>query len=47
MHIDLQRGSKNVFVFYLPKEVYKQIREYKCTIPHQNTIEKAFKEPEL
>ncbi|MEM4469051.1 MAG: integrase, partial [Candidatus Nezhaarchaeales archaeon] len=47
VHIDLQRGSKNAFVIYLPKEVYQQIREYEGTIPHQDTIEKAFKEAGL
>ncbi|MEM1983314.1 MAG: integrase [Sulfolobales archaeon] len=47
IHLDLQRGSKNVFVLYLPKEVYGEIREYRGTIPHQDTIEKAFKEAGL
>ncbi|MEM0368944.1 MAG: integrase [Sulfolobales archaeon] len=47
VHMDLLRGSKNVFLLYLPKEVYQQIREYEGTLPHQDTIEKAFKEAGL
>ncbi|MEM4452865.1 MAG: integrase [Thermosphaera sp.] len=44
IHLDLQRGSKNVFVLYLPKEVYEEVRKYSGPTPHQDTIERTFRE---
>jgi len=44
IHVDLQRGSKNEFVMYLPKEVYLQIKGYGGELPHQDTIEDTFRE---
>lgn len=41
------KGLQNVSVLYLPKEVYSEIREYRGTIPHQDTVEKTFKEAGL
>ena len=44
VHIDLQRGSKNEFVMYLPKKVYEQLLSWRGKLPHQDNIEKTFKE---
>ncbi len=43
VHVDLQRGSKNEFVMYLPKEVYTQLLSFKGKLPHQDTIEDVFR----
>ena len=41
---ELQRGSKNEYVVYMPKQVWLQILKLQGTrIPHEDTIEKAFK----
>ena len=47
VHVDLQRGSKNEFVMYLPEEVYSQIKEYRGKLPHQDTVEDVFRESGL
>ncbi len=44
LHVDLQRGNKNEFVIYLPKEVYQQIKTFKGKLRNQDNIEKEFKE---
>jgi len=43
VHVDLQRGSKNEFVAYLPKEVYLQLLSFKGKVPHEDTFEKKFR----
>ena len=43
VHVDLQRGSKNEFVMYLPVEVYNQILKWKGKLPHEDTVEDAFR----
>ncbi len=43
VHVDLQRGSKNEFVMYLPVEVYNQILEWEGKLPHEDTVEKVFR----
>jgi len=47
VHVDLQRGSKNEFVMYLPKEVYQQLKSFKGKLRNQDNIEKKFKEAGL
>ena len=47
VHVDLQRGSKNEFIMYLPKEVYQQIKEFRGELPHKTNISKAFSEAGL
>ncbi len=44
VHVDLQRGSKNEFVMYLPAEVYQQLKAFKGKLPHQDTIEDSFRD---
>jgi len=44
IHVDLQRGSKNEFVMYLPKEVYLQLLSFKGKLPHRDTVEDTFRE---
>ncbi len=43
VHIDLQRGSKNEFVMYLPKEVYQQLKEFRGRLKNQDNVEKDLK----
>ncbi len=47
VHVDLQRGSKNEFVMYLPKEVYQQLKEFRQGLPHEDTLGKGLKEAGL
>ncbi len=47
VHVDLQRGSKNEFVMYLPEEVYDQLLKWEGKLPHEDTIERKFKESGL
>ncbi len=47
VHVDLQRGAKNEFVMYLPKEVYQQVLRWRGKLPHEDTIQKAFREAGL
>jgi len=47
VHVDLQRGSKNEFVMYLPKEVYNELLKWDGKLPHQDTIEDTFREAGL
>ena len=47
VHVDLQRGSKNEFIMYLPEEVYQQILKWEGKLPHEDTIEKAFRDAGL
>ncbi len=47
VHVDLQRGSKNEFAMYMPKEVYEQIKGYRGKLPHQDTVEDVFRESGL
>jgi len=47
VHVDLQRGSKNEFVMYLIKEVYNKLLKWEGKLPHQDTVEDAFKEAGL
>lgn len=42
VHVDLQRGSKNGLVMYLPKEVYQQLMEWEGELPHEDTVEDVF-----
>ena len=44
VHVDLQRGSKNEFALYMPKEVYQQLLKWEGKLPHEDTVEKKFKE---
>jgi len=44
VHVDLQRGSKNEFVMYLPEEVYAQLMRWGGKLPHEDTVEKKLKE---
>ncbi len=43
VHVDLQRGAKNEFVMYLPEEVYQQLLRWRGKLPHEDTIQKAFR----
>jgi len=43
VHVDLQRGSKNEFVMYLPVEVYNQVLKWRGELPHEDTVEEAFR----
>jgi len=47
VHVDLQRGSKNEFVMYLPKEVYNELLKWDGKLPHQDTVEDIFREAGL
>jgi intergrase/recombinase len=47
IHVDLERGSKNEYVMYLPKEVYEQLLKFNGKLPHQDTIEDRFRESGL
>ncbi len=47
VHVDLQRGSKNEFVLYLPKEVYQQLLRFKGKLKNQDNMEKDLKEAGL
>jgi len=47
VHLDLQRGSKNVFAIYLPKEVLDSVRNYRGPLPKLDAIEEAFREAGL
>ncbi len=47
VHVDLQRGSKNEFVMYLPKEVYQQLKAFKGRLKNQDNLEKDLKEAGL
>ena len=47
IHVDLQRGSKNEFVMYLPKEVYQQLLEFRGRLRNQDNMEKALAEAGL
>jgi len=42
---ELQRGSKNEYVVYLPLEVWRQVKRLsKNSLPHQDTIENRFRD---
>ena len=42
---ELQRGSKNEYIVYLPKEVWQQVKKLAGKkLPHQDTIEDKFRE---
>ncbi|RLG88075.1 MAG: hypothetical protein DRO18_02100 [Thermoprotei archaeon] len=43
VHVDLQRGGKNEFVMYLPVEVYNQVLKWRGGLPHEDTVEEAFR----
>jgi len=47
VHVDLQRGSKNEFVMYLPQEVYEQLMRWGGKLPHEDTIREAFRDAGL
>ncbi len=42
VHVDLQRGSKNEFVMYLPRPVYDQLLSYTGPLPTIDTVKKRF-----
>jgi len=47
VHLDLQRGPKNAFALYLPKEVLEAVKSYGGPLPKLDAIEEAFREAGL
>jgi len=47
VHLDLQRGQKNAFALYLPREVLDSIKGYRGPLPKLDAIEEAFREAGL
>jgi len=47
VHLDLQRGSKNAFALYLPKEVLDSVRNYRGPLPKLDAIGEAFRDAGL
>ncbi len=47
IHVDLQRGSKNEFVMYVPLKTYEQLLNWQGRLPHPDSVEKAFRQAGL
>ena len=41
---EMQRGSKRAYVAYMPKWLWEMVRGYSGRMPHEDTIEKRFRE---